>query len=344
MRQIPFKCSISCFLFITLIFIPSYVLIAKEDSELSRKNPLDLEFTFEGEKLEYFTDVFYFKTANENEYNVEIWYKIPNPNLKFVPPKDETSEEKLVANLIIALNTYSEGNKIENKCHIGTVNFSLDDEKNATDSGKSVLGSLNFTLSSGVYLVKFGITDIESGKLGIDKIKFVIPEYDSEKIALSSFKFADRFEDPLKKGSDEDIYFVENIGKRIFPNLERTYKTDSELIFYYEIYNLATTSENKPYFDVTYYFNRLEKSGNEDEITIKKVFKQKISCPNDAQGNFSPQVYMLKLPKEFKSSKSDKMIPLFVPGQYEVILDIVDHNRKDGENEKKVKFNFTIED
>ncbi|MBU1626006.1 hypothetical protein KKB18_01420, partial [bacterium] len=73
-----------------------------------------------------------------------------------------------------------------------------------------------------------------------------------------------------------------------------------------------------------------------------KIYKKKITSPEDAQGSFSPQSYMFKLFKEIEDPNTKKMRPLFIPGQYEMIVNLIDFNRKAGEQERGIKYNFSI--
>jgi len=332
-------------LLITPFVIPSIVLGEKVDKDLTEKNPLDLEFTYQGEKIDFNMGMFYFKTGVQGEYNVEIWYEIPNKNLQFKASEDKNFKNKLVTKLILSINAFSQGEKIENRSQLWSVAFAIDDENEAKEPDKTVMGNLNFTLKAGTYVVKLGVTDAISQKIGIEKIKFVIPEFDESKIQFSSFKYVDKVEEPLEKGSEDDIYYVKDVEKRIFPNIQNKFKTESEFNVFYEIYNLKVDSMDKPDFVITYYFNRIEKPEKEDEpVKIHKVYKKTITCPKDSQGSISRQIYMFKLFKEIEHPKTKEMKPLFIPGSYEMIVDIVDRNRSEDDQEKGIKSSFIIEE
>jgi len=320
---------------------------AGANEDLANKNPLDLEFTYTGEKIDFCMDLYHFLSIKEGkydktEYSIELWYKIPNPQIKFVQPTDKASKNKLEAHLVVAMNLFSEGEKIEEKSQVWARTFGIDEEKDAQNPDKFIMGTFDFLLKPGTYVAKLGISDIESNKLGIKKTKFIIPALDESKIMLSSIKFANWIEDPLKKEPESDIYFVKNINKRIFPNIERKFKAGSDMNFYYEIYNLKTNEDDKPNFDITYYFHRIEKDG--DSTKIIKLMKRTVKSDPNAQGNVSPQIYTFNLLKEYKSKKTGKMRSVFIPGNYEMIVEIIDHNRKIDENRKGIKFNFTIEE
>jgi hypothetical protein len=343
-KRLAFK-GIICFsLLLVVLLAPIFILEAKVDDKLVKKNPLDLEYYYKGEKIDFNMDVFYYKTAVEDEYNVEIWYEILDKNLVFEAPKDSSSKFKLETHLVLAINLFSNGKKIEDKSNLWSVKFGIEDEKDAKNPDKSVMGNLTMTLKAGTYVAKLGVTDASSLKIGINKVKFEIPAFDKTKIFMSSIKFASKMEDAEKKSSEDDIYYVENMKKRIFPNVAKKFKTEADFGIFYEIYNLKVDAKDKPKFEITYFFNRIDKPAKEgDPIVTHKVYKKTIPSLENAEGNNSPQAYMFKLFKEMEDPKTKKIRPLFIPGNYEMIVDIVDKNRNEAEMEKGLKFDFIIE-
>jgi hypothetical protein len=323
------------------LFAMSHLLSAA-DVDLKAKNPIDLEFKYKGTMIDFMVDVYYFKTSNENDYNVQVWYRVPNANLVFKEPKDKKSENKLEANLILAINTYTEGSKLEPKSHVATITFPAADENDAKDANTFSIGSLSFLLSPGIYVTKVGITDYNSDKIGIQKAKFEIPVFDAKKLMFSSVVFADKIEDPLKKDKEDDIYYVKNIDKRIFPNFKMEYKSGSELITYYEIYNLQTDTQNSPNFETTYYFDRIDKAKKEGAPNVVfKLKKQVMKSDPAVKGNFSVQYYPLKLEKELVDKKNGQKRPGFIPGLYRMTIEVVDHNAKE-DAKHSISINFKV--
>ena len=113
--------------------------------------------------------------------------------------------------------------------------------------GETLLfGWKHMAVSPGIRHLAVEFLDEETGKVGRWQNECTVPAYDSRTLALSDPLLAWEISEPtaqleLRRG-----------GKRILPNIYRTFPTDFDLPVYFEIYNLAFSEARQTHYRVTF--------------------------------------------------------------------------------------------
>ncbi|HYP08876.1 MAG TPA: VWA domain-containing protein [Bryobacteraceae bacterium] len=131
------------------------------------------------------------------------------------------------------------------------ITIKLPEESAAQLPKRSVLYDTGFTLTPGVYSIRFLVRENETGKMGTFETKFTIPE----KPVLSTVVWGSQLQ-PVKSAvgaAEKPKKWMENhplvhAGQKLMPSVTRVFRTHQRLLAYLEMYDGATAAATVSFF------------------------------------------------------------------------------------------------
>lgn len=262
----------------------------------SSENPLELIKTYTGKQIEFSLDIAAFKLYEAPGAEIEVYYDIPNSELKFEP----VVSGELATSLIIVVRILDkDGKTVKETPNRGST--TVKSTKEATDPTLSSKFISAFNLDPGEYSFEIGIKDNLANTLGVKKRQFTVKSVTKDELAISSVQFADEVRPAAP--NETSGFFKDAINMVVTPHPSRRYKLGKTLSVYFNIYNLLVDNAKKPRFKVTYKFKR-----EGDRRVMRKIVEgQRV------EGSHQSHLYSF-----------DLMPVYYKPGSYTLMITITD--------------------
>lgn len=174
-----------------------------------------------------------FKIENNSKTNLEIYCQFSNSKLSFLK-----TEEGFTANAEINIILYDKEGEFVDEILVNRDIHEIQYDK-TIDHGQKTLVQFNFEVEPGKYLVHITIEDSNNGNIFEMKRDVVAKEFNENELSLSDVEVVTDVQP-----SDEKSNFVKN-GRKILANPTHYFDSEnSNIKFYFEIYNLNVEENN----------------------------------------------------------------------------------------------------
>ncbi|HXI01939.1 MAG TPA: hypothetical protein VNI57_02075, partial [Candidatus Saccharimonadales bacterium] len=143
----------------------------------------------------------------------------------------------------------------------GTV-VKLDKEGSFSDAGDAGISSAGdlyqaaHNIPPGKYSLVTAVEDPATGKTGMQREEVQVPDFGGDGLQMSSLTLARKVEPAGDSASGKRFTLG---GFRIFPAPDTTFRSNQDLVLYFQVYNAATDpASGKPKLKVTYKFAKVE--------------------------------------------------------------------------------------
>lgn len=296
-RRISFALMFAAAMALSLTLGPGSFGQEQSGQLAASENPLELIKTYEGKPIDFSLDICAFKLYEAPGAKIEVYYDIPNTELKF----QSVVSGELATSLIIAVRILDKEGKVVNEAaNRGSTRIKT--EKEATDPALSSKFVCSFNLEPGDYVFKVGVKDNLAGRVGVKERQFSVKSIDKDQLALSSVEFA-RDVQPAQEGETSG-FLKEGLNMLVTPHPSRQYQLGDSLSVYFNIYNLKVDNSNRPRFNITYKFKR---EGDRKVMRCPKVQGER------KEGGNQSHLYSFKLSPKF-----------YKPGDYTLFITVTD--------------------